>query len=133
MAGFRRFEDILAWQKARTLNQIVYSAATQGDFSRDYDLRSQIRRASTSIMANIAEGFGRHSDRDFAHFLNIAYASSCEVQSHLYVALDLKYLTDKASFDEIYSLADEICRMLFSLRQKLLGSQTGDSRLPTPH
>jgi len=133
MAAFRRFEDILAWQKARTLNQIVYSATTQGDFSRDFDLRSQIRRASTSIMANIAEGFGRHSDRDFAHFLNIAYASACEVQSHLYVALDLNYLTDKTRFDEIYSLADEICRMVFSLRQKLIGSQTVDSRLPTPH
>lgn len=132
MAAFRRFEDILAWQKARTMNQIIYSTTTQGDFSRDYDLRSQIRRASTSIMANIAEGFGRHSDRDFAHFLNIAYASSCEVQSHLYVALDLNYLTDKARFEEIYSLADEICRMLFSLRQKLMSSHTRDSRLPTP-
>src|SRR5688572_11769810 len=133
MAAFRRFEEILAWQKARTLNHIVYSATNRGAFSRDYDLRSQIRRASTSIMANIAEGFGRHSDRDFAHFLNIAYASSCEVQSHLYVALDLNYLTDKASFDEIYSLADEICRMIFSLRQRLVAKNTGDSRLPTPH
>lgn len=122
MAGFRRFEDILAWQKARVLTRLVYRTTITGDFSRDYDLRSQIRRASVSIMANIAEGFGRHSDKDFAHFLNIAYGSACEVQSHLYVALDLDYLSDQESFDEIYALADEICRMVFSLRQKLIGN-----------
>ncbi|MGB7207276.1 MAG: four helix bundle protein [Pyrinomonadaceae bacterium] len=89
MAGFRKFEDIVAWQKAREPNRLIYKITTEGNFSKDFDLRSQIRRASTSIMANIAEGFGRRSDNEFANFLNIAHASTYEVQSHLYIALDL--------------------------------------------
>jgi four helix bundle protein len=87
MAAFRRFEDILAWQKARETTRLVYQETTKGDFSRDYDLRSQIRRAAISVMANIAEGFGRHSDKEFANFLNIAHGSATEVQSHLYIIL----------------------------------------------
>jgi S23 ribosomal protein. len=81
MAGFRRFEDIKSWQKAREINREIYLATTNAEFSKDCDLRNQIRRASISIMANIAEGFGRRSDREFANFLNIAHASACEAQS----------------------------------------------------
>lgn len=92
MAVFRKFEDIIAWQKAREATRKVYRLTTEGEFSRDYDLRNQIRRASVSIMANIAEGFGRRSDKEFANFTNIAHASATETQSHLYVALDLGYL-----------------------------------------
>ncbi|HMJ08461.1 MAG TPA: four helix bundle protein, partial [Pyrinomonadaceae bacterium] len=80
--------------------------------------KSQIRRASVSIMANIAEGFGRRSDKEFAHFLNIAHASTYEVQSHLYVAFDLNYLDD-AAFADLYSKLEEICRMTHALGQKL--------------
>jgi len=89
MAAFRKFEDILAWQKARHSTLLVYKVTSKGDFAKDYDLRSQIRRACISIMANIAEGFGRHSDKEFANFINIAHGSATEVQSHLYIALDL--------------------------------------------
>src|SRR5688572_31973655 len=87
MAGFRKFEDILAWQKARHSTRLVYQATAKGVFARDFDLRGQIRRASISIMANIAEGFGRRSDKEFANFINIAHGSATEVQSHLYLAL----------------------------------------------
>jgi len=93
MAGFKRFEDILAWQKAREISRHIYVESSKGEFSKDYDLRSQIRRASISMMANIAEGFGRRSDKDFAHFLNIAHGLAYEVQSHLYLALDLNYMS----------------------------------------
>lgn len=120
MASFRRFEEIIAWQKARETTKLVYEETARGDFSKDYDLRSQIRRASTSIMANIAEGFGRHSDKDFANFLNIAHASAYEVQSHLYIAADLHYVT-KETFDHIYDSLNQICRMLFALRKTLKG------------
>ncbi len=120
MSGFRRFEDILAWQKARVANKLVYKITTKGEFSRDFDLRSQIRRASISIMANIAEGYGRHSDKEFANFLNIAHASSYEVQSHLYAALDLDYINE-AEFDSLYSAFEEVNRMTFALSKKLRG------------
>lgn len=118
MAGFRRFEDIVAWQKARETNRLIYKMTGEGNFSKDFDLRSQIRRASTSIMANIAEGFGRRSDKEFANFLNIAHASTYEVQSHLYVALDLNYV-GKDDFADLYSRLEEICRMTHALGQKL--------------
>ncbi len=66
MPTFRRFEDILAWQQARELTKIVYSISKTGAFARDLGLRDQIRRSSVSFMANIAEGFARRSDKDFA-------------------------------------------------------------------
>ena len=118
MAGFKRFEDILAWQKARQVTKLIYQETTNDKFYRDSDLRSQIRRASVSIMANIAEGFGRRSDKEFANFLNISHGSAYEVQSHLYIALDLNYITEE-KFKTLYNAIDEICRMTFALRQKL--------------
>ncbi len=119
MAAFSRFEDILAWQKARELTRSVYELTSQSDFAKDFELRGQIRRAAVSIMANIAEGFGRHSEKDFANFLNIAHGSAYEVQSHLYVALDLRYIA-KDPFQELHSTLDEISRMLFGLRKRLI-------------
>jgi len=118
MAGFKKFEDIKAWQKAREVTREIYCSTTSGNFSKDYDLRSQIRRASISIMANIAEGFGRHSDKEFANFLNIAHASACEVQSHLYIALDLNYI-NREIFDNLYNSLSEIARMVYALSEHL--------------
>ena len=118
MASIRRFEDIKSWQKARILTKEIYHLSSSNNFAKDFDLKNQIRRASISIMANIAEGFGRHSDKEFANFLNIAHASACEVQSHLYIALDLNYL-DKSKFDELYKVLSEICRMIYAFSQHL--------------
>ena len=92
MAKFNSFEEINAWQKAYEITLEVYRITADGGFSKDYGLRDQIRRASVSIMANIAEGHGRRSNSEFANFLNIARGSAAEVQSHLYVALGLKYI-----------------------------------------
>lgn len=94
MATFRRFEDIQAWQLGRELNREVYRLTATGAFARDFGLRDQIRRAAISVTSNIAEGYGRRSPRDFARFLTIASGSVAEVQSQLYLALDLAYLTD---------------------------------------
>jgi four helix bundle protein len=118
MAGFKKFEDIMAWQKARQATKLVYQITSNGDFSRDFGLRDQIRRASVSIMANIAEGYGRRSDKEFSNFLNIAHGSIAETQSHLYAALDLNYLPQN-DFGKIYSLLDEVSKMVMSLTQHL--------------
>ncbi len=72
MATFKRFEDIQAWQKARRVTKKIYELTAEGRFSKDYGLRDQSQRAGVSIMANIAEGFGRHSDKEFANFLSVA-------------------------------------------------------------
>ena len=97
MATFLKLEDIQAWQKARQVTRMIYQVTAGGEFAKDYGLRDQVRRASVSIMANIAEGFGRRSDKEFANFLNIAHGSVSEVQSHLYVALDLSYVQSSRS------------------------------------
>ncbi len=86
MAKIERFEDIQAWQKSRELVREVYSATNDGSFAKDFGMRDQIRRAAVSIMLNIAEGFARKTDREFAQFLVIAHGSAAEVQAALYVA-----------------------------------------------
>ena len=118
MAGFKKFEEIIAWQKARNATRRVYEITGAGSFSKDFGLRDQIRRAAVSIMANIAEGQGRHSNKEFANFLNIAHGSVAETQSHLYVALDLAYMTE-SDFTELYDLLGEVARITMSLMQHL--------------
>ena len=122
MPTFKKFEDIQAWQKARLATRMIYQITAAECFAKDYGLCSQIQRASVSIMANIAEGFGRHSDKEFANFLNIAHGSVSEVQSHLYIALDLKYI-DQSSFNKLYDLLNEISRMTLVLAQHLRSSK----------
>lgn len=119
MATIKRFEDIQAWQKAREVTRDVYRVTGNGHFAKDFGLRDQIRRAAVSIMANIAEGFARRSDKDFAYFLNISRSSVAEVQSHLYVALDQEYL-DEAEFGVIYGDLEETSRMIFGLVKHLI-------------
>ena len=120
MGTFKRFEDIKAWQKARELTSLVYQITSDGSFAKDYGLRDQIQRSSVSIMANIAEGYGRLSDKEFANFLNIARGSVAEVQSHLYVALDLGYISSE-NISKHFELLEEIGRMIVALAKHLRG------------
>jgi len=94
MNKIERFEDIIAWQKARELTRQVYGFSKAGEFARDFGLRDQIQRASISTMANIAKGFERGGDKEFIQLLSHSKGSSGEMKSHLYVALDQHYVTD---------------------------------------
>ena len=94
MPLIQRFEDIHAWQEARKLTQQIYILTDTGSFAKDFSLRDQIRRASVSVMSNIAEGFDCDSKKEFARFLGIARRSIVEVQSLLYTALDIGYITE---------------------------------------
>ena len=95
MATIKNFEDILAWQEARKLAKMVYDV-TQGElFAKDYGLKDQIRRAAVSVGSNIAEGFERSGNKEFAKFLWIAKGSSGEVVSQLCTAKDIGYITDE--------------------------------------
>ena len=118
MAKFNRFEEIQAWQKAHDVTLLVYRITSNADFSKDFGLKDQIRRASVSIMANIAEGHGRKTNAEFANFLNIARGSVAETQSHLYVAVGLKYI-NKEDFEQIYQMLTEISQMTLSLAKYL--------------
>ena len=101
------------------MTKSVYAASKRGESAKDFGLRDQIRRASVSVMANIAEGFARRSDRDFANFLNMARSSAAEVQSHLYVALDQNYI-EQSTFDDIYLQLEETSKMIFALAKHLV-------------
>ncbi len=111
MGKIKRFEDIEAWQKARELNKDVYVITNNTAFAKDFSLRDQVRRASISVMANIAEGFGRRSNKEFSNFLNMAHGSAAEVQCHLYAAIDQNYINQQ-EFDSLYGKADEASKMI---------------------
>jgi len=96
-----RFEDLECWQEARKLVSAVYGTTMNGNFKKDLRLSGQIQAAATSVMANISEGFVRRSTREFIQFLFVGMSSAAEVQSHLYVALDQRYI-DQKYFGEIY-------------------------------
>ncbi len=118
-----RFEEIQSWQKARELNQQIYDVTKDAHFSKDFSLRDQIRRATVSIMANIAEGFGRKSKKEFANFLNMAHGSAAEVQCHLYIALDQNYINRK-EFEELYKRVEEVSKMIQGFMNYLNNSRT---------
>ncbi|MFA6183964.1 MAG: four helix bundle protein [Parcubacteria group bacterium] len=115
MGKIEKFEDIIVWQKSKLLIADIYK-----DFKncKDYAFRDQIRRASVSIMNNIAEGYERMGNREFAKFLYIAKGSCGEVRSMLHLALDLEYI-NKQTFDLNIGRTLEISRMLSSFIKKL--------------
>ena len=115
------FEDIEAWQEARSLTNTIYNFTTDGEFSKDYGLRDQIQRASVSIMANIAEGFDSNTNKSFVNFLGYALRSATEVQSHLYVALDQNYIT-KEEFKKIYNKTKEVKKLISGFKRYLANS-----------
>lgn len=117
-AKVERFEDLIAWQKARELTKQIYQCTGTGSFARDYGLRDQIRRASVSAMSNIAEGFDRGSRAEFHHFLVIAKGSCAEVRSQLYIAKDVGYLSE-LDFNTLMDLSTEVSRIIGGLRSSI--------------
>ena len=131
MATFRSFEDIEVWQKARQLTKRIYAVSNKGAFARDFGLRDQIRRASISIMSNIAEGYERGGTREFVQFLSMAKGSGGEVRSQLYAALDQEYLEAK-TFEEISEMAKEVNRMIAGLMNYLKKSELKGTKYKSP-
>ena len=109
------FEDLIAWQKARELTRAIYRATSHGRLASDSALRDQLRRASASVMANIAEGFERGRRTEFHQFLSVAKGSCAEVRSLLHVASDAGFLTTE-SFKHLLELALSVSRLLARLR-----------------
>jgi four helix bundle protein len=118
MTAIRRFEEIEAWQTARELTRWVYNHSGDGNFSRDFGLRDQIRRASISVMSNIAEGFESQSTPLFLRYLGYAKASSGEVRAQLYIALDCGYL-DQEEFHYLSNLAEKCSSQIYRFIQYL--------------
>jgi four helix bundle protein len=126
MAKIGRFEELIAWQKARDLTRAVYETSRQGAFGKDFGLAGQIQRAAVSVMSNVAEGFERGGRAEFHQFLSTAKASCAEVRSLLYVACDVGYI-DNATSENLLGLAREVARIIGGLRASV-ERQRNDNR-----
>ena len=94
MSKVTRFEDLKCWMAARRLVKKVYMLSEIGKLAKDFDTKSQFKRAALSAMNNIAEGFGKFSNKEFIRYLDISQSSVLEVKSMLYVLLDMNYLSE---------------------------------------
>ncbi len=112
---------------AHEITRMIYQTSSSGNFSKDFALVNQIRRASVSILSNIAEGFERNGDKEFIQFLTIAKGSCGEVRAQLYVALDQNYV-DKEQFTSIQNKLVETSRMLSGLIKYLQQSSLKGSK-----
>ncbi len=114
-----RFEDLRIWQNARIQANRVYDEfGSDSASSRDFGFRDQIQRCGVSVMNNIAEGFERRSDPDFARFLDIAKGSNGEVRSMLYLAEDRHYLSFHVA-NEMRNFSEDLSRAIESLAKHL--------------
>jgi four helix bundle protein len=118
----KHFEDCVAWQKARILTGAIYKMSAHVPFSKDWALVDQIRRAAGSTMHNVAEGFDAGSDAEFARFLRYSFRSAGEVQSQLYLALDLGYI-NQTDFDTAKLQCDEVKKTSAGLIKYLKSTQ----------
>ncbi|OGC82909.1 MAG: hypothetical protein A2W07_09240 [candidate division Zixibacteria bacterium RBG_16_43_9] len=123
----KNIEELLVWQRARELVNNVYSLTKKQNFRRDFSLVDQIRRATISVMSNIAEGYERGSNTEFIQFLYIAKASCGEVRTQLLIALDQGYI-NKEELEKAKELALKVSGMLSNFisylkRSKLKGDK----------
>jgi four helix bundle protein len=125
-SDIRRFEDLIAWQKARALSSAVYRVTGSGSFAKDYELMRQIRRAVISIMSNIAEGYERGKPSELHQFLCVAKGSCAEVRSQLHTALDANHLTEP-QFHELMAIAVETGRVIGGLRASVERRRDGEA------
>jgi four helix bundle protein len=116
--GMKDFHDLKVWQKAHQLTLAIYRATAVFPRAEQYGLTSQLRRASSSVAANLAEGCGRNGDAELARFCSIAMGSASELEYHLLLAKDLN-LIPPPNYQELVSRATELKRMLTALIQKL--------------
>jgi four helix bundle protein len=123
----RGFEEIESWKEARILAAKIYEMSNRGKFRTDFGLRDQIRRAAVSTMANIAEGFGRGGKPEFIRFLRISRASAVETQSHLYIALDLGYLSEQ-EYETLHNQATRVTRLVGGFINYLLCDGTEEPK-----
>ena len=119
-----QYRKLIVWQKAMRFSKAVYEQINQFPTAENYALSDQLRRAVVSIPSNIAEGCGRASNRDYAHFLSIARGSLYETMTQLEMAKELGYIE---SIDEVEVLAAEISRMLTTLMKKYVPLSNSNS------
>lgn len=107
MSKIEKFEDLECWKSARELVKQTYAICLMGSLSRDFGTQDQIKRASISVMNNIAEGFGRYSRKEFIRFLDFSQSSALEVKSMLYAISDV-HDSDKEKLEDLHNTSDKV-------------------------
>jgi four helix bundle protein len=125
MATIKRFEDLECWMEARIFVKQVYQLTRNDGFNKDFELKNQIKRSAVSVMANIAEGFHRNSNKDFMRFLDYSRSSIAETISHGFVALDQSYICQN-EIEQIKQQANIIWKKINKLIAYLRSYQRAD-------
>jgi four helix bundle protein len=120
-----RYQDLIVWQKARAFATDIYRATEPFPKTEIYGLTSQLRRAAVSVASNIAEGQGRLTRGEFCHFLGQARGSLLELETQLWIAVDLNLLTDD-EFRKLEGSASEVRRLLNGLIESVRVRKTED-------
>lgn len=123
MSSWKRFEDIEAWGKARTLAKEISDILNRDALKHEYELKSQMKRSSGSVMDNIAEGFERGGNREFIQFLSFSKESNAEIRSQLYRLFDNNFISKK-QFDNLYKESENISKMITGLIKYLRDQKT---------
>ncbi len=124
--------ELRIWQKAMDLVEACYRLSATLPADERFGLTSQIRRAATSIPANIAEGFGRWNTREFGRFLAISCGSLRELETHVIITQRLGYVSE-AKAGPVLRATDELAKMLFRMRERVMnniGVSEGGRRMP---
>lgn len=124
------FKNLKAWQKARTLVKVIYEATRPFPSMENYGLTSQMRRSAVSIPSNIAEGCGRNTNAQLCYHLHIAVGSSCELETQVILAYDLKLLEDE-TFTQLTQQIEEVRRIILGFEQAIQ-SKSSHLREPIP-
>ena len=119
MATIKNYQELEVWKLSMSFVEAIYKALKTFPPEERYGICDQIRRAAVSVPSNIAEGFGRDTPKEFAHFLSIARGSLYEVMTQLEIASRLGYLAQDSG---LYSQAESIGKMLNSLKKRLAAS-----------
>jgi four helix bundle protein len=114
MSKIDRFEDLDCWKKSRELVNLIFDICENQMQNKDFSTQDQIKRAALSTMNNIAEGFGRYSNKEFIRFLEYSAASSMEIRSMLYILSDRKYI-DEIEFEKCYQLTNDLTNITLGL------------------
>jgi four helix bundle protein len=122
MATAKSFEELDVWKNGKKFTVLIYKVTNSKTFSSDFSLRDQLRRASVSIISNIAEGFERNGNKEFIRFLKIAKGSAGEIRAQLYIAFELDYISN-SEFKELYEEINLISKQLSSLITYLRNSE----------
>ena len=113
------FKELIVWQKSRYLVKDIYKLTQKFPADEKFGLTQQIRQSAVSIPSNIAEGSGRGTNKDFSHFIDIANGSAFEMETQLYLALDLEYIS-QPEFEEVLKKTLDVERLIYNFKKTLL-------------